>query len=312
MGGRAQEPVRESLREYGRGIAGGLLFSLPLLYTMEVWWAGFLLDSRRLLICFVTTFLLLLAYNRFSGIHPGFRLLDVVIDSVEEFGIGIVLAALVLFLLGRIAPGMPREEILGKIILESMLVSIGVSVGTAQLGMSQNDVNDDSAGSDEETTGGDSQKSTAGEEGERTGESAGPRGSDTLSRPPIGKQGALSVCGAVLFAANIAPTEEIVVIATESAPWRLLAIVGLSLAMGALILYFSEFHQAHRMYPPAGWLLGMFDVAFTYAIGLFASAMILWLFQRFEGVSVATGVAEVVVLGFAGNLGASAGRLLIE
>jgi hypothetical protein len=29
----------ESLREYGRGVAGGLLFSLPLLYTVEVWHA---------------------------------------------------------------------------------------------------------------------------------------------------------------------------------------------------------------------------------------------------------------------------------
>jgi len=27
----------ESLQEYGRGIAGGLMFSIPLLYTMEVW-----------------------------------------------------------------------------------------------------------------------------------------------------------------------------------------------------------------------------------------------------------------------------------
>jgi putative integral membrane protein DUF2391 len=30
----------KSLREYGWGIAGGLLFSLSLLYTMEVCWAA--------------------------------------------------------------------------------------------------------------------------------------------------------------------------------------------------------------------------------------------------------------------------------
>src|SRR5687768_4310411 len=36
-----ERSITESLREYGRGVAGGLMFSLPLLYTMEVWWAGF-------------------------------------------------------------------------------------------------------------------------------------------------------------------------------------------------------------------------------------------------------------------------------
>lgn len=297
---RAREPVRESLQEYGRGVAGGLLFSIPLLYTMEVWWAGFLLDSQRLLICFATTFLLLLAYNRYSGIHPGVRLLDVVIDSVEEFGIGIVLAALILFLLGRVAPGMPREEILGKIILESMLVSIGVSVGTAQLGMPTEKDKDRQKESGEEAG------------GAQSGKKEEPDGSEDSSRPHIFKQTSLSFCGAILFAANIAPTEEIVVIATELPPWKLLALVALSLAMGALVLYFSEFHQSRRFYPPTGWLFGILDVAFTYVIALLASALILWFFQRFDEASVATGVAEVVVLGFAGNLGASAGRLLIE
>ncbi|MDQ3135846.1 MAG: TIGR02587 family membrane protein, partial [Acidobacteriota bacterium] len=33
-------PIKKSLQEYARGVAGGLLFSLPLLYTMEVWWMG--------------------------------------------------------------------------------------------------------------------------------------------------------------------------------------------------------------------------------------------------------------------------------
>lgn len=38
-------PLVASLQEYARGIAGGLIFSLPLLYTMEVWWAGFITNA---------------------------------------------------------------------------------------------------------------------------------------------------------------------------------------------------------------------------------------------------------------------------
>jgi hypothetical protein len=43
-----ERPVHKSLQEYARGIAGGLLFSLPLIYTMEVWWAGFTSHPMRL------------------------------------------------------------------------------------------------------------------------------------------------------------------------------------------------------------------------------------------------------------------------
>src|SRR5690348_9303056 len=48
-------PVTKSLQEYGRGIAGGILFSLPLLYTMEVWWAGFSVHPWRLAAAVLTT-----------------------------------------------------------------------------------------------------------------------------------------------------------------------------------------------------------------------------------------------------------------
>ena len=57
------------MREYGRGIAGGLMFSLPLLYTMEVWWAGFTLHPGRILGYMACTFVLLFLYNRFAGLR---------------------------------------------------------------------------------------------------------------------------------------------------------------------------------------------------------------------------------------------------
>ncbi|MCA1627000.1 MAG: TIGR02587 family membrane protein, partial [Acidobacteria bacterium] len=42
--------VNKSLKEYIRGVAGGLLFSLPLLYTMEVWRMGVVAHPWRLVI----------------------------------------------------------------------------------------------------------------------------------------------------------------------------------------------------------------------------------------------------------------------
>src|SRR5688500_4882428 len=85
--------VHDSLREYGRGIAGGLLFSIPLLYTMEIWAGGLIVPSGRQLLLVAVTFLLLLGYNRFAGLHEDSSWTEVVIDSVEELGIGVLVSA---------------------------------------------------------------------------------------------------------------------------------------------------------------------------------------------------------------------------
>jgi uncharacterized membrane protein len=50
----------------------------------------------------------------------------------------------------------------------------------------------------------------------------------------------------------------------------------------------------------------------TYALALVSGALVLWFFGRFDGNGLSICVAQVVVLGFAGTLGASAGRLLIQ
>ena len=47
----------------------------------------------------------------------------------------------------------------------------------------------------------------------------------------FGGQLVVALCGAVLFASNVAPTEEIVMMAVEISAWRLLGLAGLSLAL---------------------------------------------------------------------------------
>ena len=84
--------IAQSLQEYGRGLAGGLMFSLPLLYTMEVWWAGFTSHPWRLALYVATTFALLLGYNYFAGLRRDSCFSEVVLDSVEEMGLGILVA----------------------------------------------------------------------------------------------------------------------------------------------------------------------------------------------------------------------------
>jgi uncharacterized membrane protein len=50
----------------------------------------------------------------------------------------------------------------------------------------------------------------------------------------------------------------------------------------------------------------------TYAVGLATSAVVLWLFGRFDGAAPISMVGPTVALAVASTLGASAGRLLIQ
>lgn len=273
----ASRTTGESLREYGRGITGGLLFSLPLLYTGEVWWAGFTMETPRPLAYLVATFVLLLGYNRYAGLHPDTSWTEVVIDSVEELGLGLLLSAFILFTLDRIGPHQHVDEILGCIVVQAMTIAIGVSVGTAQLG------------------GGESGPGMAG-----------------AGKVTFGGQLMLGCCGAVLFAANVAPTEEVVVLGSDMSPFRLIVVSLISFSLGAVILHYSDFRGAERWVRADTLGAVLRGTVVTYAVALVVSAAILWVFGRLDDVGVTTIVGQTVVLGLPATLGASAGRLLLQ
>jgi putative integral membrane protein (TIGR02587 family) len=241
-----------------------------------VWDAGFTIPPHRQLAYVIGTFVLLLGYNRYSGLHPESSRAEVLVDSVEELGIGLVLSVVILLALGRLGPDLNLDEVMGRVVVEALTIAIGVSVGTAQLG----------------------------------GDPAA-RGTDKR-RIGLGGQLTLAGCGAVLFAANVAPTEEIVMLGIELPPLQLAALGLLSLVLGGLVLFASDFRGA-RQWAGAADVVGMArGTIITYAVALASSAMILWLFGRFDQVAAAAVVGQTVALAVAATLGASAGRLLLQ
>lgn len=275
---RRSPTTAESLREYGRGIGGGFLFSLPLLYTMEVWGASLTVPPGRLALGVLGTFLLLGGYNLFAGLRHDSTVREVLIDSVEELGIGLVLSAALLYVLGRLPPEAAAHEVLGLIVLEGLFVAIGVSVGTAQLSSST------------ESNGG------------------GPQG----RHQSVWSEIVLALCGAVLIAANIAPTEEIQILAGSLHTAQLIATMVASLTLAAALLFYSDFKGSSRFAGATGFLHVAHGSAITYAAALLASAALLWFFGRFAGHGAALNGAQTVVLGLPGALGAAAGRLLLR
>ena len=275
---RGHPSIAESLREYGRGIGGGFLFSLPLILTMEVWSAGTAVAPVRLLVGLMATFVLLCGYNAYAGLHHETRIDEILVDSIEELGIGLALSAGILWMLGRIDLSMGGAEALGLILVEGLFVAVGVSVGTAQL------------------TGGDDQG----------------RGSAQGRQQAISSELVLASCGAVLIAANVAPTEEILLLASEMRPALLLTTLAASLTLAATLLYFSNFTGSARFAGERGVFGVVHGTAITYAVGLVASAALLWFFGRFQGHSLTLNVGQCVVLGLPATLGAAAGRLLLR
>ena len=271
----------ESLREYGRGIGGGFLFSLPLILTMEVWSAGVTVTPARLAVALVATFVLLCGYNAFAGLRHDSTIREILVDSIEELGIGLTLSALILFLLGRIGFGSSPETSLALVVMEGLFIAVGVSVGTAQLSGG-----DDNGGSD----------------------SGSPQGRhQTLLSELV-----LAVCGAVLIAANVAPTDEVLFLASEMSPIQLLGTMSTSLMLAATLLYFSDFTGSARFAGTRAFFGVAHGTVITYAAALASSAALLWFFGRLEGLGVPLQLAQCVVLGLVATLGASAGRLLLR
>ncbi|NEM98540.1 TIGR02587 family membrane protein [Pontibacter burrus] len=276
-------PLSLSLKEYARGITGGLLFSFPILYTMEVWWAGFHATPLQLLLLMLATYLLLLGYNRYAGMRPGVSWKSVLIDSVEEMGIGFVMSFTVLWMLNRIQPGVTSiDELMGKVIIEAMAISIGVSIGTAQLG--------DKVEEEEQ-------------EDERLEEEKQPGHVGMV---------VLAFCGAIIIGGNVAPTEEVIMLAVQATPAHILAMAVASLLLSIVVVYFSDFKGTSSKHTKSFWFWFTLDTSVSYLVALAASALALWFFGRFEGVGFWTGFAQTIVLGVLSSLGASAGRLLIK
>lgn len=276
-----------TLKEYGRGIIGGLIFSLPLIYTEEMWWTGFIASPYNLIIYILATFLLLIGFNKYSGTRKGGTFLELCHESVEEIGIAFLTSFIFLMLINKINFEMSLMEILGKIVVESMAVAIGISVGTAELGQKNGD--------EEE------------EENEQDSEEDQEPESPTQGLLSIS---VLSICGAILFASPVAPTYEILKIAMVTSPIHQILILVAGLLLSIVIIYYSDFMGSRREEISTYEMILHAIVGFLAAV--ISSFFLLWFFGRIDGFGLQIVIGQIIVLSIPGIIGACAGRLLIK
>ena len=279
-------PIKTTLQEYGRALAGGLLFSAASLYTMEIWWQGYTVPSHVVLVRFLGSLVLLTAYVHAAGILDSDTLWAEIAEALEALALGFAVAAVMLKLSGQLPPGVSWAEAMQRLAMSGTVTAIGVAVGTKQLG--QADDSDDDEDSDDS-------------ESDDSDESAG----------SWHRELSLTVLGAFLLGTSVAPTEEILMIGVEAPGWAPLATAVVSFGIALGIVSYIAFRGASDADESrfAGGPLG--DAVVTYAGALRASAAMLWSTGQFGGLGAIAIMDLVIYLGLPCALGASAGRLLL-
>ena len=287
---------RKERHDLFAGVAGGALVGMPLLYTMEMWTRGATLSPWHQLLILAATLAINFVFCLMSGFRPERGLLEAAIESVTAVGIGVVFAFIVLVLIGEIEPGAGLAEMSGKLLLEGAAVSMGVSFADAHLrGKSR-------------VEGGEGVQDEPPAPGDPPGGASGDAESLQLREDLLDL--AATLIGSVLFTLNIAPTEEVVRIASQLNAWQLLAMLVATLALCYVILYASGFedqpvHVEGLLQSP--WA----ETVIAVGTSLLVSAGLLTVIGRPEAMgSVASGVASVVVLGLPAAVGGAAGRLV--
>jgi putative integral membrane protein (TIGR02587 family) len=281
MSGGASGMWRAEGIDVVRAVSGGLLFGVPLLYTMEVWWTGTHTEPHQMLVLLALLALPVYVLNRTAGFRSSAdsRRVDAVADSVETIAIGLVTTGLVLTMLREIDADSPIEVALGKTLYESIPFCLGI--GFARHFLS----------------------------GERTESSSRDRA--VKWSPGVLADLGASALGATFVALSIAPTDEVPMIATAMSPAWLLVIVAASLLASYGIVFVAGFarqdaRHAHRgafQHPTT-------ETVVCYLISLAVAVMLLWMFQR--GIEPWNDVLDrVIVLGFPAAIGGAAGRLAI-
>jgi putative integral membrane protein (TIGR02587 family) len=147
--------ARDELLDVVRAPSGGLLFGVPLLYTMEVWWTGSRTTPIQMAVLLGLLILPVFVLNLTAGFRAqrDVRVRDAAADTAESVVIGIVVTAVVLILIRQITTDTPIGAALGMVLYESIPFCLGVGVARHFL-RGGRDANDDDEGSGGSNRGG--------------------------------------------------------------------------------------------------------------------------------------------------------------
>lgn len=271
--------VRQAWRDAARAAGGALVFSLPMLMTMEMWWLGFYLDRLRLLVLVVTAIPLLVVLSRHIGLEDTRRWRDDVLDTAIALGVSALVSTVLLTLFGTVDSRTPPDEIVGKIAIQMVPAAIGALLAKSQFGRGPADQDGDEPDERKETYGGEL---------------------------------FLMAVGALFLGFNVAPTEEMILISFQMTEWHALCLVALSLVIMHGFVFAVGFAGGSEISPEEPWWSPFLRLTLPgYVIAMTVSLYLLWIFARLDGLSADGIVMATVVLAFPSAIGAAAARLIL-
>ena len=284
---------RAEIKEIISGASGGFLFGIPLLYTMEVWFIGSYIEPPILLTILVVTFLIVLAINRIEGFRPreSETLAGAIAETVETIAIGLVCSTIMLVILQRIDLETPLSETLGKIIFEGIPFSLGVAFSRSLLsGDAETDLDENS-------------------------DSAQPNSRDGRSivwKYTLADLSATAI-GALFIAFNIAPTDEVEMLAASASSGWLLIVMATSLIVSYGIVFASNItNYQERLRQPGLFQTPQGETVISYLFSLLIGMLMLWFFQK---ISINDPwfiwLRYSIIIGLPASIGGAAGRLTV-
>src|SRR5690606_622140 len=198
------------------------------------------------------------------------------VDVFVAYAVGVAASALVLAILGRVTPDLSLRAITGMLTLQTVPTSMGALLAQSQFGQHDED--------------------------------------DVISSGGGGYWSELLVMasGALFLGFNVAPTDEVIMVAHSMSTEALLLLAVLSLLSMHAFVYAVEF-RGQEAIPEGGSPRRAFLLLTVtgYALVLCMSAFLLWTFGRFSSSSITVVMGATVVLAFPASIGAAAARLIL-
>ncbi|MCO5733262.1 TIGR02587 family membrane protein [Rhizobium sp. SSA_523] len=263
-----------------RGAAGALIFGLPMLMTMELWFIGFYMPRERLFLLLLVNIPLLVVLARRIGFETTFTWREAFRDAMIAYALAILTSGLVLGLFGVLTTDMPIREWLGKTAIQAVPASIGAMLGRSQFGKRDEEAEDEEK-------------------------------SDEMSTGYAGELFMMAV-GALFLCLNVAPTEEVILISYKMTAWHAVAAIVTSLAIMHGFVYAVSFRGTHELKPDTPSWHALIRFTFPgYIVACVISLYVLWTFGRLTDTSMTQAMMSMVVLNVPGALGAASARLVL-
>lgn len=297
---RKNSPLRHEINDLVRGVCGGFLFGIPLLYTMEVWWIGSSVSPSQLAGVLLTTLLGTYLLSRTGGFRKSRATTEkeALTDAVEAIALGMFCAFTMLVVLRQVIFETRLSGAIGQVIFESVPFSLGVALANQFL--RNVEASDDSERSEAAPA-----------------EQSAPSKIDHFFpednlNETISDIGA-TLLGALIVAFSIAPTDEVtVLVAAIEGPWLLLTVF-VSLLLSYSIVFQANFtRQEQRRLQPGFFQGPLSETVFSYLLSLIAAGLMLSFFGKLDpSAPIEIAFRQILILGLPATIGGAAGRLAV-